>query len=104
MKQYAEKISDQLAMETGGKFVIEIVVEMDPDHLFIPCESGNGKVVFEPGVMMQELKNLKLLLFDRFQAQEIMQSVNNVLQQRVVALFFSFVCVCLFFVFCFVRY
>ena len=78
-------------METGGKFVIEIVVEMDPDHLFIPSESGTGKVVFEPGVMMQELKNLKLLLFDRFQAQEIMQSVDTMLQQRVVVLFFAFV-------------
>ena len=64
-------------METDGKFIIDIVVEMDPDHMFIPNQSGAGKVVFEPGVMMQELKNLKHMLFDRFQAQEILLPVNN---------------------------
>ena len=77
VKQYAAKISAELAMETDGKFIVDIIAELEPVHLFIPNPSGEGSVVFNPGVMMQQLKNLKLLLFDRFQRQEDIPAVRN---------------------------
>ena len=74
VKQYAEKMSEQCTLETGGKFIIEIVVNLNKEHLFITTPSG-GTGVFETGVMMQELKNLKIRLLNRFRSQEKMEPV-----------------------------
>lgn len=69
VKQYAQKMADQLAIETGGKLMVDIIVALDPRHLFEPSETGWD--VFNPGIMMQELKNLKIRLFNKFHNQEI---------------------------------
>ena len=67
-------MSEQCTLETGGKLIIEIVVKLNPEHLFVPTLHG-GVAVFHAGVMMEELKNLKIMLLNQFRAQEIMEPV-----------------------------